>query len=190
MKTSIKRAVILVMLAGFNASALAPSPSLASGATVDPMVTERFQYLSTHGNSSCSPEFSDSIATMPVIARLQGSCCSPMEAHRYSEQLEGLKEYAAYSEIPSDPYDIPVGLAQKFMPEYAIDLSPAEQQAYAYAMQHSNEGGPCCCTCWRWEFYGGLAKHLIRDRNFIGEQITEIWDLSDGCGGAGDHLHG
>jgi hypothetical protein len=28
-----------------------------------------------------------------------------------------------------------------------------------------------------------LAKHLIRDRQFTGDQIARIWDLSDGCGG-------
>jgi hypothetical protein len=31
--------------------------------------------------------------------------------------------------------------------------------------------------------YGGLAKYLIRVNHFTGEQITEIWNPSSGCGG-------
>lgn len=56
-------------------------PQLAEAAgpqTLD----ERFEYLSTHGNSTCSPAFTDSIAKMSTVARLQGSCCSPMDRCR------------------------------------------------------------------------------------------------------------
>ena len=35
--------------------------------------------------------------------------------------------------------------------------------------------------------HGGLGKLLIQKYNFTGEQVTEVWNLSDGCGGAGDH---
>ena len=31
--------------------------------------------------------------------------------------------------------------------------------------------------------YGGWQTLLIHDRGFAGAQITEIWNLSDGCGG-------
>ena len=48
----------------------------------------QFDYLSRNGNSTCSRAFMDSIASMPEDFRLQGSCCSPMSFHRYSEQLE------------------------------------------------------------------------------------------------------
>jgi hypothetical protein len=75
------------------------------------------------------------------------------------------------------------------MPYYALELSSAEQAAWHYAMANSNEGGPCCCRCWRWVVYGGLAKLLIREHGFTGDEIATIWDLSDGCGGAGDHVH-
>jgi hypothetical protein len=148
----------------------------------------RFEHLSAHGNSNCSRQFMMSIPTMPADARLQGSCCSPMEFHRYGEQIEGLKAFADIDVIPVDPYDIPAPLAAKLMQFYEISLSATQQASYDYAMQHSKEGGPCCCPCWRWVVYGGLAKHLIRDRNFGGEQIARIWDLSDGCGGDG-HAH-
>lgn len=145
---------------------------------------DRFDFLSTHGNSNCSAEFLDSIATMPATARLQGSCCSPMERNRYAKQVEGLTKYRAIADIPPDPYDIATGLAQKFMPYYDIALAPEEQQSFQYAMENSVEKGPCCCGCWRWKMYGGLAKFLIRENRLTGQQITEIWDLSDGCGGA------
>ena len=72
---------------------------------------------------------------------------------------------------------------------YGLELTPEEQEAYDYAMQNSNEKGPCCCMCWRWYVYGGLAKFLIKHHDFTGEQITEVWNLSDGCGGDSEHQH-
>lgn len=121
--------------------------------------------------------------------RLKGSCCSPMNVHRYSEQVEGLKGYINIPETPTDPYDIEAANAKKFISYYDMQLTTEEQNAYDYAMQNSNEKGPCCCKCWRWFVYGGLGKHLIRERNFTGEQITQVWNLSDGCGGEGDHVN-
>lgn len=146
--------------------------------------TARFRYLSTHGNSSCSSAFMASIASMPEIARLQGSCCSPMQLQRYVHQTQGLEKYRDVAEIPSDPYDIPAGLAQKMMAGFGLALDPPQQKAYDYAMQHSAEKGPCCCQCWRWRAYGGLAKLLIRDHAFTGLQVSDVWNLSDGCGGS------
>ncbi len=62
-------------------------------------IADRFEFLSTHGNSECSIAFMKSIATMPVTARLQGSCCSPMELERYRGQLRGLTKYIAIPEF-------------------------------------------------------------------------------------------
>ncbi len=109
--------------------------------------------------------------------------------HRYVEQVEGLKTYAHIPDIPPDPYDIEAGLAQKLLSYYTAALTPDEQKAYDYALAHAHEKGPCCCTCWRWYVYGGLGKLLIKNYGFTGEQVAEVWNLSDGCGGAGDHLH-
>lgn len=145
---------------------------------------DRFDYLSANGNSNCSSQFMTSIATMADNARLQGSCCSPMDRARYTSQILGLKRYAAIAEIPPDPYDIQAGLAKRLMARYDDVLNAREQLAYQYAMDHSHEQGPCCCRCWRWQVYGGLAKVLIRERGFTGAQIVDVWDLSDGCGGA------
>ncbi len=149
----------------------------------------RFEYLSQNGNSSCGGVFKDSVATMADDERLQGSCCSPMDFHRYQEQVEGLKQFSHIPEIPPDPYDIKAGLAKKLMAYYDTELTPEQQQEYDYAMEHSDEKGPCCCKCWRWYVYGGLGKLLIQQYGFTGEQLTAVWNFSDGCGGAGDHVH-
>jgi hypothetical protein len=113
-----------------------------------------------------------------------------MDAHRYVEQVKALREYGAISDIPIDPYDIPAGLAHRLMGYYDLALTPGQQGAYDYAMENSGEKGPCCCQCWRWKVFGGLAKLLIRERDFTGKQIAEVWDLSDGCGGGTEHRHG
>lgn len=170
------------------ASSLLPTSLHADG--IDPALMSRFEYLSTNGNSNCSAEFTEAITTMPKVTLLQGSCCSPMDQHRYVEQVNGLQKYAHVAEIPSDPYNIPAGAAQALMAYNAIELNGAEQAAYDYAMAHSDEQGPCCCECWRWEVYGGLAKFLITEKGLTGPQIAEVWDLSDGCGGDEDHDHG
>ena len=187
-KTSkpIRGTVWALALVGLAALfSIAPGPAETS----DDTRVSRFEYLSQNGNSNCSAQFLTSIAAMPTVARLQGSCCSPMDAHRYVEQVEGLKKYNHISAIPSDPYDIAAGLAQVLLPHYELQLSATEQAAYDFAMANSDEKGPCCCGCWRWKVYGGLAKLLIREHNFSGEQVAEIWDLSDGCGGSEDHNH-
>ena len=150
---------------------------------IDPALIMKFNLLSKNGNSSCSTSFQKSIPNMSTISSLQGSCCSEMTFNRYSEQIAGLKKYASITDIPPDPYDLPAGLAAKLLASDELALSPSEQQAYDYAMTHSEEKGPCCCQCWRWHVYGGLAKLLIHEHGFTGEQITEVWNLSDGCGG-------
>ena len=122
--------------------------------------------------------------------RIQGSCCSPMDFHRYQEQVEGLKKYADVLQIPSDPYDVPVKLAKQLL-EYqkTIQLTPDEQAVYDQATQLAEEGGPCCCRCWRWFAFEGQAKYLITKLNWSAQQVAELWDLEDGCGGSG-HEHG
>lgn len=127
---------------------------------------------------------------MPDEARIQGSCCSPMDIHRYQEQVEGLKKYADIPEIPEDPYDVPVSLAkQLFEYQQTIQLTPDQQAVYDQAVQISEEGGPCCCKCWRWFAFEGQAKYLISELDWSAEQIAELWELEDGCGGSGHEDH-
>lgn len=160
-----------------------------SPAVINTAQASKFDYLSKNGNSSCSTAFKESIAIMVPGERIQGSCCSPMDRHRYEEQVEALKKYKDYAEVPPDPYDIDATLAARMLAHYDDQLTTGQQQAYDYAMQNSNEKGPCCCKCWHWYVYGGLAKVLIQKYSFTGDQIAEVWDLSDGCGGAGHHAN-
>ena len=144
---------------------------------------KRFDFLSQNTNVDCSAEFEASIAKMPTDAKLQGSCCSPMDSARYLQQIKGIRNYADISEIPPDPYDIPAGMAQTLMPYFSLTLSSAEQAAYDFAMAKSDMRGPCCCQCWRWRVYGGLGKHLIHERQFSGQQLVDLWNIAQGCGG-------
>jgi len=180
--------VVMLAVLAIVAVALGTALPASGDEAIDPAITQRFEHLSTNGNSNCSRAFLESIAGMPSVARLQGSCCSPMNLHRYSEQIAGLKKYSDFAEIPADPYDVPAGLAQPAIAAFELELTQEEQEAYDYAMENSEEGGPCCCECWRWHTYGGLAKLLIRNHGFTGEQVTEVWNLSDGCGGD-EHEH-
>lgn len=184
--------IVIIMLGVLVAGGIYwwSQPSMLVSPLTNDALAARFEALSRSGNSSCSATFKDSIMTMPSGARLQGSCCSPMDKHRYIEQVEGLKKYNNIPEIPSDPYDIDAGLAKKLQADYdSIQLTADQQKEYDYAMQNSDEKGPCCCKCWRWYVYGGLGKLLIQKYHFTGQQVTEIWNLSDGCGGAGDHAN-
>ena len=186
----IQIAVVVAMLLIGGAYYLGTKPKGAPSVLMpDQAIAAKFDQLSKNGNSSCSGAFKDSIDTMPDTGRLQGSCCSPMDMHRYTEQVTGLQKYKDIPEIPSDPYDIDASLAKKLKAYYDVQLTPDEQKAYDYAMANSMEKGPCCCKCWRWYVYGGLGKLLIQKYHFTGEQVTEIWNLSDGCGGPGDHVN-
>jgi hypothetical protein len=183
MPTTRRRALRLCLLA----SSFSAWPFTAQLAAADELA-KKFDYLSKNGNSNCSQAFLDSIPSLPDTARLQGSCCSPMDLHRYREQIVGLRSHVANSDIPADPYDIEVPLAKRLLAAYGLQLRPEEQKAYEEAMATSSEKGPCCCECWRWHVYGGLGRLLIRDHGFNGAQLARVWDLSDGCGGK-DHLH-
>jgi hypothetical protein len=163
-----------------------PTYSNAEEANDDATLKSRFEYLSQHGNVQCSAEFERSIATMPADGKLQGSCCAPMDEARYRQQLDGLRKYSDIAEVPPDPYDISAPLAHKLIGYYDLALSKDEQGAYDYAMEHSDMQGPCCCKCWRWKVYGGLGKYLIRVQQYTGQQVTELWNVGQGCGGAVD----
>lgn len=144
----------------------------------------KFVELTTNRNVACFG--ANRIYSMSDSESLRGSCCSPMSLHRYEEQVEGLKTYASLSQIPPDPYDISVEKAKELLNyKNAIKLSDEQENIYKDAMKMSDEGGPCCCKCWRWDVYEGLAEYLIVIENFTAEQVAEVWNLSDGCGGEG-----
>lgn len=186
--TSLQIAVVVAALLIGGAYYFSTTGKLPTALIADEALAAKFDVLSQNGNSNCSASFANSIDTMPETGRIQGSCCSPMDAHRYEEQVTGLRKFKDIPEIPPDPYDIDAGLAKQLKAHYDIELTPEEQEAYDYAMQNSHEKGPCCCKCWRWYVYGGLGKLLIQKHGFSGQLVTEVWDLSDGCGGSGEHV--
>ena len=189
MKKNLLLITILVFTGFLGYLAFSWNGEGAKVKTADNPLYTRFQVLASEGNSSCSGAFTDSISSMSDNSHIRGSCCSPMNWHRYKEQIEGLKEFKNIKEIPPDPYDIDAKLAKEMKSHYDDELTPEQQKAYDFAMKNSHEKGPCCCKCWRWYVYGGLGKFLIKEKGFSGEQITEVWNLSDGCGGEGDHVN-
>ncbi len=145
---------------------------------------ERFAILTRHHSKKCAlrPQSLDSIS---VNGRLQGSCCTSMNLERYVRQIRGLKQYANVSEIPRDPYDISVRLAKRLTSfASAVKLTSRQQAAYDRATKSAHEHGPCCCHCWRWSAFEGQAKYLITQRGYDGRRVAAVWDLEDGCGGA------
>jgi hypothetical protein len=141
----------------------------------------RFAYLSqVHTNLCALPTFIDS---QQNGSYLQGSCCTFMNFTSYVEQVGGLRNYSNISQIPQDPYNISVSLAKALLSYQNTTLTGAQQETYNEAVNTSTEHGPCCCGCWRWYAFEGLAKYLIVNYNFNASQIANIWDLEDGCGG-------
>ncbi len=182
--------LIFVQVADLNEAGKADTPSenkYGSEETAgEDGIYKRFVSLSSSSTNYCAgPDILDKTDA----ERLQGSCCSAMDFHRYIEQTEGLKKYSEIDVIPPDPYDIPVSLAEELL-EYqkTIKLTPQQQAVYDEAMRLSGEGGPCCCKCWRWYAFEGQAKYLITKYAFSSSQIAELWELEDGCGGSG-HSH-
>lgn len=149
---------------------------------------ERFEYLSKNGNNACGLQ-ARTIEAMADDDRIQGSCCSAMDLHAYQEQVEALKKFSDIPEIPPDPYDITVAQAKKLFEFQKLALTPQQQEIYSEAAKLSDEGGPCCCKCWHWDAYEGLAKYLISQRDWGAQDIAELWDLSSACGGP-SHAHG
>jgi len=149
---------------------------------------EMFNYLSTakiSTSSSCGLQ-QKTVDNFSDQDNVQGACCGSMDFHRYQEQVEGLKQYKKIPIIPNDPYNIPVKLNKElFRYQKSINLNKQQQSIYDQAINMSKEGGPCCCRCWRWTAFEGLAKYLIAEKGFNGQQIASLWDLLDGCGGPG-----
>jgi hypothetical protein len=140
-KDEFTRRRILALLATVPAL-LARGPFFASYASAeeaddDAALKKQFEFLSKNGNVECSAKFEAAIATMPADARLQGSCCAPMDEARYFQQIKGIRKYADISEVPPDPYDIPAGMAQKLMPYYNLRLNRTEKIAYDGAFRHA-----------------------------------------------------
>jgi hypothetical protein len=142
-----------------------------------------FAYLAKQTSNSCDLQPA-TVQSYPDRARIQGSCCSPMDWDHYRAQVRGLRMYSGMRQIPRDPYDISAALAKElFTDEASMHLTAAQQAVYNQAMSISPEKGPCCCKCWRWHALAGLSKYLIVRRHFGARQVASVVGLVDGCGG-------
>lgn len=151
---------------------------------------QRFTVLSKASTDLCSnignrSAIDANMAQMAQESYLQGSCCSPMDVTHYTQQIHALKAYAAISQIPSDPYNVPVSLAKTLLQyDQSIQLTPAQQSTYDHAATMTNDHGWCCCQCWAWYAHSGLAKYLIATQHFSATQVATVINAEDCCGGA------
>ena len=186
-------ALLVTVLVAAAASSLAlthsGSRADARAQTLPPVATSihvleaRFAVLNHRHSNQCALR-PQSVESLAVRGRLQGSCCTPMLFAHYVRQVRGLAAYRAVPEIPRDPYDIPVAQARQLLGDDRQITLTAEQRAiYRKAMKLADEHGPCCCHCWRWTTFEGQAKYLIAKRAYSPREIATVWDLEDGCGG-------
>lgn len=191
-KKTIYRVIVIAVLSMFiffyYTSDSSTSLIFKTGPNIKELET-KFAILNTANSNSCGGTF-DFVDGKLDRERIQGSCCGPMNLHRYAEQIEGLIKYSKYDKIPPDPYDVLASAAKELLDyQKNIVLTSEQQIVYDQAVEESDEGGPCCCKCWHWYAYEGLAKYLITEEGFTAEQIANVWDLSDACGGS-DHVDG
>ena len=158
--------------------------SMASSPTSAMTLHARFEYLSQQHSNNCGLQPS-SFATMAPSMRLQGACCGPMDAKLYPTYVKQIHALAKYDHryVPSDPYNMSVGMARQLVAfNDTILLSSAQQQVFNNAMAFSTDHAPCCCHCWRWTAFEGQAKYFIARRHYTARQIGTLWSLDDGCG--------
>lgn len=160
-----------------------PSAPAAMASKYAPGTRAEFAYLSHQNSNSCGLQPA-AVQGYANTVRIQGSCCFPMDWVHYQQQIRDLRAYQDLAAVPRDPYDIPAGLAKRlFADESSIHLTRAQQSIYDRAMQITPEKGPCCCKCWRWHAFKGLAQYLIADRHYTARQVAKVIHLVDGCGG-------
>lgn len=142
----------------------------------------RFDYLGKQHSNRCGMPASALVAMRPG-ARLQGSCCFPMNYDAYVKQRHEIARYADVSVVPHDAYDVSAILAKRLISYQSIKLTSAQKRVYNRAKPLSTTKGPCCCRCWRWTAFGGQAKYLITRRHYSARQIADVWSVEEGCGG-------
>lgn len=161
----------------------------AAGESAAPGSHARFAYLAARRSNACGLQ-AEVIMRQRDGRALQGSCCSPMDEHAYREQVRGLRAFPRVREIPRDPYDVPVSLAKRLLRlDATVSLTPGQRSTYHRAMRMSDQKGPCCCPCWRWNAFRGLSKFLIVRRDWSAGRLAELIDALEGCGGPAEHEH-
>jgi len=170
---------------GSTTKAMAPQELLGSSD-----LQQRFTVLSKASTDYCSnignrAAIDADMAQMAQDSYLQGSCCSPMDMQQYEKQIHTLKAYAHISQIPTDPYNVPVSLANTLLHyDQSIQLTAAQQATYNQAATMTDDNGWCCCQCWAWYVHSGLAKYLIARQHFSAAHVAAVINAEDCCGGA------
>lgn len=180
---------VTALTAGGEGGSAPPPVGTHDTAAAAPGTPARFAVLARQRSNRCNLQAGE-LLRAPGGGHLQGSCCSSMDEHAYGEQVRALRRFAQISQIPRDPYDIPVALAQRLLRYQAvIHLSTQERAIYRRGMEMSREKGPCCCRCWRWTAFEGLSKYLIVKHGWQPRRLARLIEALDGCGGGG-HRHG
>lgn len=162
---------------------------------VDPILTDLDKQIIT-----CSPDVESLMGSNPTTGgsciagstilstttgmTLGGQCCGAMamnDLDAYNKELAGLQKYKDIPDVPMNPYKTPVPLAKKWIDyDHATILTPREGAIMDEAMKLSKEG-PCCCKCWHYYVNEGIAKKMIRDYHYSGQQVAAYWDASSIC---------
>ncbi|EEZ92493.1 MAG: hypothetical protein BJBARM4_0917 [Candidatus Parvarchaeum acidiphilum ARMAN-4] len=155
-----------------------------------PSLQASFTALSNANSDVCIfgiNETENFLDSMPYGSYIQGSCCNYMDYNAYAKQINGLKQYSNFSEIPPDPYNVSVALVKQMVSYWNATLT-ANQNAtltktLAITSQMGGDNGYCCCECWAWYFHEGLLKYLILNYNLSAGTLGNILYLEDCCGG-------
>lgn len=145
-------------------------------------VDYRYAVLSNSHSNQCNLQSAE-MMKMANGVRLRGGCCFPMDRAHYEQQLRELRGYAGSGVVPSDPYDVSVVLAKRLLGFRSISLNRHGRATYRRAVQLSRLGGPCCCRCWRWQAFKGQAHFMIARRGYTAQQVADLWEREEGCGG-------
>ena len=167
---------------GAGGGSTPPAPSTAAR-TAAIGSRARFTYLAAQHSNYCSLDRA-TVSGYADVQHMQGACCDAMDMDKYQHQVAALRQYSGLAEIPTDPYDIRAKQAKRLLADdTAITLAGADKATYDRAMKLTDDKGPCCCQCWRWYMTQGLDKALITRRQMSAQQVAEITDLVNGCGG-------
>lgn len=181
---AVASVVALSALGGSDARQTGPTraagPARPSGA---PGTNAKFASLVTQTSNRCDLQAQEIMRYGPQ-QRLQGSCCSKMDATAYGRQVRYVHRYAADSNIPTDPYDVSAALVQRLLRyDRDIQLNAVGLATYRQAIDMSPEKGPCCCACWRATAFRGLSKQLIVNERWPAPRVARLIGALDGCGG-------
>ena len=143
---------------------------------VDALMTDR---PNTGSSCTAGPTMLASTSGMA----LGGQCCGAMKnLDEYNEELEKLQKYKDIPDVPLNPFKTPVDIAKKWIDyDNATTLNAQEQAIFDQAYAISKEK-PCCCKCWHYFVNEGIAKKMIRDYHYSGQQVADYWDASSICG--------